>query len=423
MMARLMQDTLVRWADQYKVDGFRFDIMGFTPLATVQSAKTAVDAVMAVDGRGKSLFYGEGWNFGHAANDALFVQATQLNLAGSGIGSFNDRVRDAVRGGGPFDSGASLVTNQGFVNGLCYDNNDASACTAGQRNSLQYWQNLIRLSLAGNLKDYKLNGTLGSAYNYGGQPAGYTQDPTENVPYVSVHDNETLFDISQYKHPAATGIAARARAQVVGLSLVALSQGIAFFHAGDDLLRSKSMDSNSYNSGDYFNRIFWDGSANNFGVGAPPQNTGNNVANLATATPILGQPAPAQSDNLNASAALQDFLKIRKDTSMFRLGTGALVKSCVSFPDAAAQQDGLIVMRIAGPNCGDAKYKSIVVLINANKVAQNYAIAAYQGSTTTITLHTAQAGGSDPVVKGATFTPATGTFSVPARTTAVFVET
>ncbi len=421
MMAKLMQDTLVRWAGQYKVDGFRFDIMGFSPLPTIEAAKTAVDAVLAADGRGASLFYGEGWNFGHVANNKLFVQASQLNLAGSGIGSFNDRMRDSVRGGSPFDSGAALVSNQGFVNGLCYDNNDGSACTSAQRSTLQAAQNLIRLSLAGNLKDYNLSGTLGSAYNYGGQPAGYTRDPTENVPYVSVHDNETLFDISQYKHPAATSTAARARAQVVGLSLVALSQGIAFFHAGDDLLRSKSLDSNSYNSGDYFNRIYWDGSANNFGVGAPPQNTGNNAANLATATPILAQPAPAPTDNLAAAAAFQDFLKIRGSTSKFRLGTGVLVKSCVNFPDAAAQQDGLVVMRIAGAGCGDATYKSIVVLFNANKAAQSYTIAAYQGNAS-VALHPVQAAGSDPVVKGASFSAVSGTFTVPARTTAVFVE-
>lgn len=421
MMAKLMQDTLVRWADQYKVDGFRFDIMGFTPLPAIQAAKTAVDAVLAQDGRGRSLFYGEGWNFGHVANDALFVQARQANLAGTGIGSFNDRMRDAIRGGSPFDSGAALVGNQGFVSGLCYDSNSGGACTSSQRSALQSAQNLIRLSLAGNLKDYSLNGKLGSAYDYGGQPAGYTQDPTENVPYASVHDNETLFDISQYKHPAATSPADRARAQVVGLSLVALSQGVAFFHAGDDLLRSKSMDSNSYNSGDYFNRIFWDGSSNNYGFGAPPQNTGNNAANLATMTPLLVLPAPAQADNLAASAAFQDFLRVRQSTSKFRLGTGALVKACVSFPDAAQQRDGLVVMRIGGTGCGDNTYKSVVVLFNANKLAQDFAIPAYQGAAT-VTLHPAQAGGSDPVLKGAVFTAATGTFTVPARTTAVFVE-
>jgi hypothetical protein len=59
-----------------------------------------------VDGSG-SYLYGEGWNFGEVADDARFEQATQLNMAGTGIGTFNDRLRDAVRGGGPFDSGAA----------------------------------------------------------------------------------------------------------------------------------------------------------------------------------------------------------------------------------------------------------------------------------------------------------------------------
>jgi pullulanase-type alpha-1,6-glucosidase len=290
MMSRLMRDTLVTWTDQYKVDGFRFDIMGFIPLAEMQKAQSAVNTIAAGDGRGSIYFYGEGWNFGPVANDALFVQARQANLAGTGIGSFNDRIRDSVRGGGPFDSGASMVANQGFINGACYDTNAANNCSVS---GLQVAQNLIRLSLAGNVKSFTLNNMPATSYLYGGQPAAYTQDPTENIAYVSVHDNETLFDVSQYKHPVTTSTSDRARAQVVGLSTVLLAQGVPFIHAGDDLLRSKSMDSNSYNSGDYFNKIDWTGATDNWAVGAPPQNTGNNAANLATMTPLLNNVAIA----------------------------------------------------------------------------------------------------------------------------------
>ncbi len=442
MMSKLMRDTLVTWAGQYKVDGFRFDIMGFIPLTELHAAKTAVDAVAVGDGRGHSYFYGEGWNFGHVANNALFAQSSQANLAGTGIGSFNDRIRDAVRGGGPFDSGAAMSANQGFTNGLCYDNNASNnsggACTGAERLSLQYAGSLIRYSLAGNVASFMLNGTPGSQFCYGGgtppactggQPAAYTQDPAENIAYISVHDNETVFDVGQYKHPLATTNADRARAQVVGLSLVLLSQGVPFIHAGDDLLRSKSMDSNSYNSGDYFNRINWDYATNalldNWAVGAPPQNTGNNAANLSTMTNFLDTvPRPAASDIANTTAAFQDFLTIRKQRPEFRLATGAAVKNCVSFPDAGDpnEPDGLIVMRLAtGASCGGSNtYKSIVVLFNANKAAQVYAIAGYINAT--VSLHPLQSSGSDAVVKGATFTKASGTFSVPARTTAVFVE-
>ncbi len=77
-----------------------------------------------VDGS-KIYVYGEGWNFGEVADNARGENATQLNMAGTGIGTFNDRLRDAVRGGGPFDSGDSLQRNQGFVNGLFYDPNES----------------------------------------------------------------------------------------------------------------------------------------------------------------------------------------------------------------------------------------------------------------------------------------------------------
>jgi pullulanase/glycogen debranching enzyme len=229
-----------------------------------------------------------------------------------------------------------------------------------------------------------------------------------------------LFDISQYKHPQGTTAADRARAQVVGLSLVALGQGVPFFHAGDELLRSKSMDGNSYDSGDYFNRIDWTGTSNNWAVGAPPQNTGNNAANLAVMTPLLNNAglAVGASDIARSATAFEDFLRIRQDSSLFRLKTGDAIRSCVSFPDQGAQQTGLIVMKLGGAGCGDGKYRSIVVLFNANKQAQSFAMPAYAGHS--MQLHPVQLTGGDSVVKAAAF--ANGNFSVPGRTTAVFVE-
>jgi pullulanase-type alpha-1,6-glucosidase len=437
MAGKLVVDTLVRWADQYKVDGFRFDIMGLMPKQLMLDAQAALNAVALADGRRTSAsspnvyLYGEGWSEGGLP----FTNAQQSNLAGSGIGTFNDRLRDAVRGGGPFDSGNSMVTHQGFINGLCYDNNDGSSCDTtssnvnwcdnkglSQQACLFTLQSRISVGLAGNLAGFALNGSqTGAQLSYFGGPTGYTGTPQENISYISVHDNETVFDVSQYKHPAGTSGADRARAQVVGMSLVALSQGVPFFHAGDDLLRSKSMDGNSYNSGDYFNRIDWTGATNNWAVGAPPQNTGNNANNLAVMTPILNNAATAVSaaDAARTTAAFQDFLRIRQDSSLFRLKTAAAIQSCVSFPDQAGQKPGLIVMRISGAvGCGDSKYKSIVVLFNANKAAQSYSLPGYAGHS--LQLHPVQAAGSDSVVKAASVS--NGAFSVPARSTAVFVE-
>ena len=106
-----------------------------------------------VDGK-TILLYGEGWNFGEVANDARFVQATQANMAGTGIGTFSDRLRDAVRGGGPFDENPRI---QGFGSGLYTDpNGDAGQRDPGaeQRARLLLYQDQIKVGLAGNLRDY-----------------------------------------------------------------------------------------------------------------------------------------------------------------------------------------------------------------------------------------------------------------------------
>jgi pullulanase/glycogen debranching enzyme len=418
MMEKLMADTLVRWAKAYDVDGFRFDIMGFLPLPALQRAQAAVNA--AVGSSRPTYFYGEAWNFGPAANDALFQQARQANLAGTGIGSFNDRIRDAVRGGGPFDGGDSLIANQGFGNGECVDLNASATCT---ETDLQARQNWIRLSMAGNLADFTLNGVKGSAIDYGGQPAGYTRNPQEDVNYVSVHDGQTLYDINQYKLPAATTPAQRARAQVVALAPVLLGQGVPFLHAGDELLRSKSLDANSYNSGDWFNRIDWTASGNGIDLmGLPP--APDNQGNWPQITSVLSNPnvVPSSADIVATREAVKDLLRVRRSSKMFRLATGAEVMRCVSFPDAASQVDGLIVMQIGlgDATCGDGAYKRVVVLINAAPATRSYAMAALAGHA--LQLHPVQANGSDAVVKSAVFDAATGGFAVPGRTAAVFVE-
>ena len=116
MMEKLLIDSVVTWAREYKVDGFRFDLMGHHSKQNMLNLRAALDALtLKKDGvDGKSIYlYGEGWNFGEVANNARFVQATQANMAGTGIGTFNDRLRDAVRGGGPFDGGDDLVTQPG----------------------------------------------------------------------------------------------------------------------------------------------------------------------------------------------------------------------------------------------------------------------------------------------------------------------
>ena len=105
--------------------------------------------------------------------------------------------------------------------------------------------------------------------DYNGSPTGYTQDPQEDINYVSAHDNETLFDKIQYAAPADATVMDRVRMQNMGISIVALSQGVPFYHAGIDMLRSKSMDRNSYNSGDWFNVLDFTYQTDGWGHGLP----------------------------------------------------------------------------------------------------------------------------------------------------------
>src|SRR5262249_29160020 len=145
--------------------------------------------------------------------------------------------------------------DQGYLNGESYDPNGEGRAT---REDLLAAADLVRAGLAGSLRDFPLTTWRGPVVplgriDYQGQPAGYPSAPAEVVNYVENHDNQTLFDIDALRLPVSTSAADRARVQVLGAALVAFGQGVAYFHAGIDILRSKSMDRNSFDSGDWFN--------------------------------------------------------------------------------------------------------------------------------------------------------------------------
>jgi pullulanase len=426
MMGKLLIDSLVTWARDYKVDGFRFDLMAHQPKDLMVKAKQRLQQIDPA-----IYLYGEGWNFGEVANNARFVQASQANMAGTGIGTFSDRMRDAVRGGGPFDGGESLIRNQGFTNGLWYDNNALAGGAADwQKDLLLRYGDWIRLGLTGTLKDFTFtdkdgNTKTGAEIDYNGQPAGYTNDPQEVINYISAHDNQTLFDNNQFKMPTTASLAERVRVNNLGVAIVGLSQGIPFFHAGDDILRSKSLDRDSYNSGDWFNKIDWTYQSNNWGVGLPPSFTGN-ADNWGVMGPLLANPALKVGTNeiTSANSYFRDILEIRKSSGLFRLNSGAMVKAKLKFHNVGpAQVPGVIVMQLSDDNAPfvDGKYRNIVVVLNATKTAHALPVSALAGKE--YRLHpTQRESKADDVVKGAAYVPASGTFNVPARTTAVFVE-
>lgn len=428
MMEKLMIDSLLTWATAYKVDGFRFDLMGHHMLENMVNVRKALDSLTpekdGIDGK-KILIYGEGWNFGEVANNTRGKNATQQNISGSGIGVFNDRIRDAARGGGAY----STIQEQGFITGLYIDPNGFTwGSPEDQKSRLLYLMDIIRLSLAGNLKDYQFqraDGRIvrGSEIDFNGQPAGFTADPQENIIYVDSHDNETLFDAVQLKAAADANLIDRVRMHNLGISLVLLGQGIPFIQGGSDLLRSKSLDRNSYNSGDWFNQLDFTYRTNNWAVGLPP--AGQNQVNWPVMQPLLANPnlKPTNVEIFNSLAHFQEMLQIRKSSPLFRLRTAEDIQSHVKFLNTGPSQiPGLIVMSISDDQKKDLdqRYEPVTVLFNANSQPANFNNPAYKGFS--FELHPVQAQSQDQTVRSAKFNKDTATFTVPGRTTAVFVS-
>ncbi len=421
MFAKLMDDSLVTWARDYKIDAFRFDLMGHHPKDQMVQALAAVKKVNP-----EMYFYGEGWNFGEVQDDKRFVQATQKHLAGTGIGSFSDRLRDAVRGGSPFDGGDTIRKTQGFGNGALVDANEMDGV---DRATALHQSDLVRLGMAGNLKDFILTDKdgmpkKGADIDYNGQPAGYAQDPTEIQNYVDKHDNQTLFDNLIYKAPQGADLV---RMQGVSLATAMLGQGIPFTHAGVELLRSKSMERDSYDSGDWYNRVDYTLADNNFDKGLPRKDKDGD--NYPLIEQVLGKHVkPSGADMATMVGFYQELAELRQSSRLLRLGSGAEVIKRVDFRNTGPDQvPGLIVMTVDdGINAGadlDPAIDGLVVMINATNAPQS--IGDFRDGNdqpidlTSLQLSPAHHGGEsiarDAAVNG-------GTLTLGAWSAAVFVK-
>lgn len=425
MMERLMLDSLVTWATQYRVDGFRFDLMGHHSRQSLERTRAVLDALTVerdgVDGKAIYL-YGEGWNFGEVANNARFEQATQANMGrGTGIGTFNDRMRDALRGGAHDDRGLEHVRTQGFINGLFLDPNTEHSGAADERDQLLHFSDQIRVGLAGSIADFSFidrNGRRVTAadVDYNGQATGYTSDPQEAINYAAAHDNETLFDINQYKLPPGASKAERIRAQNLANSVIALSQGIPFFHAGQELLRSKSLDRNSFNSGDWFNPLDFSYQSNGWGRGLPPHDQNADNWPVAEELLLMDEPVMGRKHILAARAHFGEMLRIRYSSHLFRLRGASDIKHALKFHNTGPHAvPGLIVMSLSSTQGTD-----IVVVFNAAPEARSFAFPT--AGATPFTLHPEQQRSRDPQVRVAAWDGAEQTFFTPGRTTAVFVR-
>lgn len=419
MMEKLTVDSLVMWSTHYKYDGFRFDLMGHMTKASILASR---EAVQLVDD--DTYFYGEGWNFGEVQNDALFEQARQRNMDGTGVGTFNDIMRDQVQDGMFFFDG-----NRDFE----FNSGTKEEAANGFRTQQADAQDRIKMGFAGTLENYVLKDKSNVDTTTSGF-GGYAQNPADIINYVSVHDEETLWDKFQETLPLDYSLHERVRAQLVAQSIPMLSQGIPFFNMGSDLLRSKSMDRDSFNSGDWFNRLDFTKEKQTWNVGLPVAD--KNAAKWDEIAGYFTEPdrGASMSEIEYSSAVFNEFMKIRSTSNLFRLTTGQDIMQRVGFHNLGSnQQLGLIVASIDDGVTPDSEVvladldpnlDAIVIVVNATSQALSQNVPTATG----FSLHQVQANSADETVRGASFTEGivgnegNGTFTVPAMTTAVFIK-
>ena len=395
MFEKFMEDSLLVWTEHYKFDSFRFDIMSQASKSTMLRLR---DAVQEIDP--DNYFYGEGWT----RIDRGYEQANQLNMAGSEIGTFNDRIREDIRQGQIFNP-----------------NDEGSALNAQDR---------IKSGLAGTLTDYVLENSNGIATTTNAL-GGYAQDPADIINYISKHDNETLWDQLNYSLPDDITLEQRVRAQNVAMGMTLMAQGIPFLQMGGDMLRSKSLDRNTYDAGDWFNLVDFTMNTNNWNVGLPLAE--DNEGRWDEMREIASMPdrAVTMTDIQLASEVFNELLSIRTTSPLFRLTTSQDIINRLGFHNIGnRQQVGLIAMSLDDgitPDSEtvladiDASYDAIMVMFNAGYEEKSLTV----NTATGFELHATHMNSFDPVVQTASFTEredGNGTFTVPAMTIAVFVK-
>ena len=400
MFAKLMEDTLVTWAQEYKIDSFRFDLMGYIP------KQVMVDTLANVKSRSNNeemYFFGEGWDQDSASNVVGGENnATQINMHDTLIGTFNDRIRDAVRGSGPFDHGDALIKLQGFATGRCTEMNDKRkeldpnySCDPTATNESDYgmhplnWQDVIRISMAGNLRDYELltytdEVKAGKDISYWGAISGYGDQPINTINYVSKHDNQTVFDLIMYKAKKSNTMENKVKMQGIAIATAMLGQSPVFDQQGSDLLRTKYFQNDSFNTGDFSNKVnYAEDKGNEFIPGA--------IVNKSKDAEDWGAIKEVSDYNTDVGPELKakmvDTYKalatIRKDHNLLYLGDADLIKQNVEFLNVGSKQvPGLIVMKVTKPEGYKSSDNELYVMINAAPEAREFAAGNVEDAST-----------------------------------------
>ena len=330
LMREFMLESVKYWIDEYHIDGFRFDLMGVHDIETMQQIRAEVNKI------DPSIYiYGEGWSAGSCAYpvDKLAMKANTQQL--NGIAAFSDDMRDALRGPFSDDHKGALL-----------------AGIPGEEESLKF-------GIVGGIAHPQVDMTK---VNYDKKP--WTNNPTEQISYVSCHDDMCLVDRLKASIPSLTDknipekerTAELIRIDQLAQTAVFTSQGVPFILSGEEMLRDKKGVHNSYNSPDSINHLDW-----------------NNLQRY----PQL-------------FTYYKNLIQLRKNHPAFRLATGDKVRQHLEFLPAVnskdVKQDCLVGFLLKDLQEIDA-WKTIVVIYNFNKEAKemaipegNYTIACCNGT-------------------------------------------
>ena len=330
LMREFMLESVKYWIDEYHIDGFRFDLMGVHDIETMQQIRAEVNKI------DPSIYiYGEGWSAGSCAYpvDKLAMKANTQQL--NGIGAFSDDMRDALRGPFSDDHKGALL-----------------AGIPGEEESLKF-------GIVGGIAHPQVDMTK---VNYDKKP--WTNNPTEQISYVSCHDDMCLVDRLKASIPSLTDknipekerTAELIRIDQLAQTAVFTSQGVPFILSGEEMLRDKKGVHNSYNSPDSINHLDW-----------------NNLQRYP-----------------QFFAYYKNLIQLRKNHPAFRLATGDKVRQHLEFLPAVdskdVKQDCLVGFLLKDLQGIDA-WKTIIVIYNFNKEAKemaipegNYTIACCNGA-------------------------------------------
>jgi len=312
MMRKFIVESCKYWVEEYDVDGFRFDLMGLHDLETMVEIVETCRAI-----KPDIVIHGEPWTGG----ETPIMPTGKGAQKGKGFAVFGDHFRDAIKGG-VFDE------SKGYVQaGISIDK--------------------IKRGIAGSIDDF-------------------TDSPLEALNYVASHDNHTFWDrlIVTTRNDAMVEDIDRKRMDNLGAVLVFTSQGIPFMHSGQEMLRTKRGNSNSYNQPDAVNMINWD----------------------------------LKRTNMDIFEYYKGLIALRKAHPMFKMATRQDVKANLKFFDSdlgIGVPGRCVAYKLTKGNSGDS-WNEVLVMFNANPNAVTFTIP---DGDWTVVVDGDQAG-TEPVTTG-----------------------